>query len=95
MHLEDLDLDEEFEEFLNMLMKKYDMDRDNELDFHELRKLMLGLNEGKPVDNKEIKRIMKKADKNKNQHISLAELHLALKIWFHLRDRQSESCCCI
>eukprot|EP00240_Pyramimonas_obovata_P010259 CAMPEP_0118935258 /NCGR_PEP_ID=MMETSP1169-20130426/15280_1 /TAXON_ID=36882 /ORGANISM="Pyramimonas obovata, Strain CCMP722" /LENGTH=106 /DNA_ID=CAMNT_0006878267 /DNA_START=170 /DNA_END=487 /DNA_ORIENTATION=+ len=68
-------------EHIEAMMKKYDMDGDTELNFGELKALMVDLNDGKEVLDIEVKCIMKNADSSKNFHISNSELQKALTAW--------------
>eukprot|EP00976_Prorocentrum_cordatum_P077301 1182631-Prorocentrum_minimum.AAC.1 len=68
-------------EHIDTMLKKYDMDDDRELNFGELKALMVDLNDGKEVLDVEVKAIMKNADASKNFHISRTELKRFRSIW--------------
>jgi len=64
------------------LMKKYDKNRDKELEKEELKVLLQDFNEGMKVREDEIAFIMLVADINKDGAIKQKEIHAGLRTWY-------------
>eukprot|EP00747_Dinoflagellata_sp_TGD_P167306 gnl/TRDRNA2_/TRDRNA2_191455_c0_seq1.p1 gnl/TRDRNA2_/TRDRNA2_191455_c0~~gnl/TRDRNA2_/TRDRNA2_191455_c0_seq1.p1 ORF type:complete len:220 (-),score=48.84 gnl/TRDRNA2_/TRDRNA2_191455_c0_seq1:310-969(-) len=63
------------------ILQKYDNDNSGSLDMHELRKLLVELNNGKRVDDEEVRYIMAKADLNHSGAIEMNQIKHVLKDW--------------
>jgi len=87
------EMDPEAKLFMTGIMHKYDMDHDAELNFGELKALMIDMNEGCEVLDHEVKTVMRGADESKNFHISREELESALQGWFEMTEEKKSSCC--
>lgn len=74
---------------------KYDANQDGRLTKDQLRQVLLELNDGVEIDNRDIDWILKEADLLGDGYIGKLEMEHALSLWYHeVERRQLNSICC-
>lgn len=78
---------------IDPLLTKYDVSGTGRLEREELKKLLVDLNDGKPVEDSEVDFVMEQADSLGNGVITKPEMRRALAIWYaHVGTETSCSC---
>ena len=78
-------------ERVSSLLKKYDTDMSGALNKEQLAEMLKDLNDGNPVEDQELTRIIEGADKRENGMIDMEEIYPALALWYQIPDDEVES----
>eukprot|EP01026_Neomeris_dumetosa_P020064 TRINITY_DN180821_c0_g1_i2.p4 TRINITY_DN180821_c0_g1~~TRINITY_DN180821_c0_g1_i2.p4 ORF type:complete len:135 (-),score=26.75 TRINITY_DN180821_c0_g1_i2:446-850(-) len=95
--LDSLSLEEK--EFVESIIKSYDLNKDGVLDKNELKQLMTDLNKGKEPKDSDVDIIMRGCDSDNSGKIEITEVRAVLRIWYMNADVWNapprKSCCVI
>ena len=72
------------------LLKTYDTDMSGSLNREQLAEMLKDLNDGNPVEDEELNRIIAGADKRENGMIDMEEIYPALALWYQIPDDEED-----